>query len=132
MEDTESVVQKLYAALAHGNVAGAVALMSPRIEWLEAKHTPYYTGLVIGPDKVVETVLEPVNKDFENFAITEVDYITQGPRTAAIGIYRGRRRQTGQELRAPFVHIWEVIDGKIVRFTQYTDSGAWAEANQTA
>jgi ketosteroid isomerase-like protein len=130
MEDTESIVKKLYAALASGDVAAAVALMSPRIEWLEAKHTPYYTGLVIGPGKVVETVLEPVNKDFENFAVTEQDYITQGSRTATIGIYRGRQRQTGRELRASFVHIWEVIDGKIVRFTQYTDSGAWAEANQ--
>ena len=132
MEDTESIVKKLYAALARGDVAGAVALMSPRIEWLEAEHTPYYTGLVIGPDEVVETVLKPVNKDFENFAVTEQDYITQGSRTAAIGVYRGLRRQTGRELRAHFVHVWEVIDGKIVRFTQYTDSGAWAEANQPA
>ena len=132
MEDTESIVQKLYAALASGDVAGAVALMNPRIEWLEAEHTPYYTGLVIGPDKVVETVLEPVNKDFENFAVNKQNYITQGSRTAAIGVYTGRQRQTGRELRAPFVHVWEVIDGKIVRFTQYTDSGAWAEANQPA
>jgi hypothetical protein len=77
MEDTESIVQKLYAALARGDVAGAVALMSPQIEWLEAERTPYFTGLVIGPDKVIETVLEPVNKDFENFAITEQNYITQ-------------------------------------------------------
>jgi ketosteroid isomerase-like protein len=132
MQDTESIVQRLYLALARGDVAGAVALMSPQIEWLEAEHTPYYAGLVIGPDKVVETVFGPVNKDFENFAITEQNYITQGTRTAAIGVYRGRQRQTRRELRAPFVHIWEVIDGKIVRFTQYTDSGAWAEANQPA
>jgi ketosteroid isomerase-like protein len=132
MEDTESTVQKLYAALARGDVAGAMALMSPQVEWLEAEHTPYYAGLVIGPDKVVETVFEPVNRDFESFAITEQDYITQGSRTAAIGVYRGRQRHTGRELKAPFVHVWEVIDGKIVRFTQYTDSGAWAEANRPA
>ena len=132
MEDTENIVQKFYAALGRGDVAEAVALMSPQIEWLEAERTPYYAGLVIGPDKVVETVLKPVNKDFENFAITEQHYITQGSRTAATGVYRGRQRQTGRELRAPFVHVWEVVDGMIVRFTQYTDSGAWAEANQPA
>jgi ketosteroid isomerase-like protein len=129
MDDTENVVRNLYAALARGDVPAAVALMSPRVEWLEAEHTPYYAGLVIGPDKVVETVFEPVNKDFENFALTEQNYITQGTRTAAIGVYRGRQRQTGRELRAPFVHIWEVSEGKIKRFTQYTDSGARAEAN---
>jgi ketosteroid isomerase-like protein len=132
MEDTESIVKELYAALARGDVAGAVALMSPQIEWLEAERTPYYAGLVVGPDKVVETVFKPVNKDFENFAIAELDYITQGSRTAARGVYRGRRRQTGRELRAPFVHVWQVVDGKIVRFTQYTDSAAWADANQPA
>jgi ketosteroid isomerase-like protein len=132
MEDTESIVQKFYAAMACGDVPGAVALMSPQIEWLEAERTPYYVGLVIGPDKVVETVFKPLNKDFDNFAITEQDYITQGSRTAATGVYRGRRRQTGRELRAPFVHVWQVAEGKIVRFTQYTDSAAWAEANQPA
>src|ERR1700735_3768087 len=132
MDGTESVVKSLYAALARGDVPAAVALMSPRVESLEAEHTPYYAGLVVGPDKVVETVFGPVNKDFENFAVTEQNYITQDSRTAAIGVYRGLRRQTGRELRAHFVHVWEVIDGKIVRFTQYTDSGAWAEANQPA
>jgi ketosteroid isomerase-like protein len=132
MDGSESVVRSLYAALARGDLPAAAALMSPHVEWLEAEHTPYYAGLVIGADKVVETVFEPVNQDFENFALTEQTYITQDTRTAAIGVYRGRQRQTGRELRAPFVHIWEVIDGKIVRFTQYTDSGAWAEANQPA
>jgi ketosteroid isomerase-like protein len=101
MDDTESVVRNLYAALARGDVPAAVALMSPRVEWLEAEHTPYYAGLVVGPDKVVETVFEPVNKHFENFALTEQTYITQGGRTAAIGVYRGRQRQTGRELSAP-------------------------------
>ncbi len=132
MDSTEAVVRSLYAALARGDVPAAVALISPRVEWLEAEHTPYYAGLVVGPSKVVETVFEPVNRDFENFAITEQTYITQNTRTAAIGVYRGRQRQTGRELKAPFVHVWEVIDGKVVRFTQYTDSGAWAEANQPA
>jgi uncharacterized protein len=130
MDDAENVVRSLYGALARGDVPAAVALMSPRVEWLEAEHTPYYAGLVVGSDKVVETVFEPVNKDFENFALTEQTYITQGGRTGAIGVYRGRQRQTGRELKAPFVHIWEVSDGKIMRFTQFTDSGAWAEANQ--
>jgi ketosteroid isomerase-like protein len=131
MNATEDVVRSLYAALARGDVPAAVALMSRTVQWLEAEHTPYYAGLVIGPDKVVETVFKPVNEDFENFALTEQDYITQGMRTAAMGVYRGRQRQTGRELKAPFVHIWEVAEGKITRFTQYTDSGAWEEANRS-
>src|SRR3984957_21178606 len=130
MDSTELVVRSLYDALARGDVPAAVALMSPRVEWREAEHTPYYAGLVVGPDKVVETVFEPVNRDFENFAITDQNYITQGTRTAAIGVYRGRQRQTGRDLKAPFVHVWEVADGKVVRFTQYTDSSPWAKAYQ--
>jgi ketosteroid isomerase-like protein len=132
MNATEDVVKSLYAALARGDVPAAIALMSPTVQWLEAEHTPYYAGLVIGPDKVVETVFKPVNEDFENFTLTEQDYITEGSRTAAMGVYRGRQRQTGRELKAPFVHVWEVTEGKITRFTQYTDSGAWEEANQPA
>jgi ketosteroid isomerase-like protein len=127
MADTESVVRAFYDVLARGERESALALLDKQIKWTEAERTPYYTGELIGVEAVVETVLGPVSRDFEDFAVIPVDFLTQGDRTAAFGRYTGRFRMGG-ELNAPFVHLWTVRNGVIVRFLQYTDSAAWTAA----
>jgi hypothetical protein len=127
MTDTESVVRKFYSALSRGEAEAAIALLDPEVKWTEAERTPYYGGELTGPDTVVKTVFEPIGRDFECFAVTPQDFITQDDRTAALGLYTGHFH-AGGELRAPFVHVWTVRSGRIVRFTQHTDSAAWADA----
>jgi len=127
MTDTESIVRKFYSSLSRGEAEAALALLDPEVKWTEAERTPYYGGELIGPDAVVKTVFEPIGRDFEGFAVTAEGFITQDDRTVALGLYTGRFR-AGGELRAPFVHVWTVRDARIVRFAQYTDSAAWADA----
>ena len=83
---------------------------------------------MIGGDAVLKTVLGPIGRVFENFAATPLDFLTEGDRTVAFGLYTGKFRSSGGELRAPFVHLWTVRDGMIVDFSQYTDSAGWTEA----
>lgn len=40
----------------------------------------------------------------------------------AEGVYSGMYKETGKAFQADFVHVWELRDGKIVRFKQYVDS----------
>lgn len=127
MSHTETVVRDFYAALGRGEAPAALALLDPEVKWTEAELTPYYTGDVTGSAAIVKTVFEPIGRDFEDFAVTAEDFVTQGDRTAAFGVYTGRFR-TGGALRAPFVHLWTVRNGNIVRFIQYTDSTAWTNA----
>jgi ketosteroid isomerase-like protein len=126
MSDTEGTIRSFYDALARGDADTAFGLFDPSIEWEETERSPYYAGVVVGTAAIVETVFSPINREFDGFACTELDFITQGDRTAVLGSYIGRRRSTGRELKAPFVHVWRVGDGAIVRFNQYTDTAAWA------
>jgi len=127
MVDTESVVREFYMALSRGEAGAALALLDPEVRWTEAERTPYYAGELTGPDAVAKTVLEPIARHFEGFAATPDDFITQNERTVALGLYTGHFR-VGGELRAPFVHVWTVRTGRIVRFVQYTESSDWADA----
>ena len=45
-----------------------------------------------------------------------------GDRVAAFGVYSGTYKATNKSMRAPFAHLYEIKDGKIVRMTQYVDT----------
>ncbi len=128
MTDTETVIRAFYAALTRGEPEAALRLLDAQVKWTEAERTPYYAGEVTGVDAIVATVLGPVTRDFEDFAVTPNDFVSGGDRTAAFGQYTGRFRGSNGTLSAPFVHLWTVHAGKIVRFVQYTDSASWADA----
>jgi uncharacterized protein len=128
MTDTESVVRAFYSALGQGDANAALALLDKDVRWSEAERVSYYTGEVRGVDAVVKTVFEPINRDFDNFAVNMKEVIAQNDRATALGIYTGRGRVSGRDLNAPFVHAWTVRDGKLTTFQQYTDSAAWTEA----
>ena len=40
----------------------------------------------------------------------------------AFGVYSGTYRPTGKHMQARFVHHWQLRDGQVVRFEQYTDT----------
>ena len=128
MTEAETIVRRFYAALAQGDSAAAFALLDPAVEWTEAERSPYYAGTVSGAVAIVATVFAPIMRDFDDFASTPSDFVSQDDRTVSFGFYTGRVRNGGANLKASFVHVWTVRAGRIVRFAQHTDTAAWAEA----
>ncbi len=128
MIEAETIIRHFYAALARGDSAAAFALFSPAIEWTSAERSPYYSGTVTGTEAILAKVFAPISRDFDDFASTPSDFVSRDDRTVSFGVYTGRARNGDGALKAPFVHVWTVQDGRIIRFVQYTESGAWAEA----
>ncbi len=128
MTEAETIVRSFYAALARGDGAAAFARLGPKIEWTEAERFPYFDGTVTGADAVATTIFAPITRDFDDFAATPSDFVSQNDRTVSFGLYTGRVKNGGGKLRAPFVHLWTAQAGLLVRFVQYTDTAAWAEA----
>ncbi|WP_246664103.1 nuclear transport factor 2 family protein [Tardiphaga sp. P9-11] len=50
------------------------------------------------------------------------EYLEDGDRVAAFGIYSGTYKATGKSMRAAFAHLYRVRSGKIARMTQYVDT----------
>ena len=122
------VVQRFYALLEAGDGPAALTLLAPDVEWLEAERSPYYSGVLHGVEAVMINVLQPITRDFSDFIATPKDFIAEGDRVAAFGLYTGIARNSGRSLSAPFVHLWTVADSRLRHFVQHTDASAWAIA----
>jgi ketosteroid isomerase-like protein len=126
--DTLATVKLFHFLLSAGDNPGALQLLDPQIEWTEAERTPYFNGTMIGPDAVITGLFAPLARDFENFTTTPSDFVTERDRVVSFGRYKGIRKSNGGLLSAPFVHLWNVSNGRLRRFVQFADSAAWNEA----
>jgi ketosteroid isomerase-like protein len=125
-----NAVQTFYAALHRGDVPAVLGMLDPQVEWIEAERFPYYNGTWHGPQAVLENLLMPLAKDWENFTATAEDFVVDADRVVALGRYAGTYRRTGRSMSAPFAHLWTVRDGKVTGFLMYTDTAKVLEALQ--
>jgi hypothetical protein len=129
MGSSRDLVQGLYDALAKGNVAAALGAFDPRIQWREAESFLYAGGNpYTGPQAVAEGVFQRIASDIDGFAVHPEQFVEGGDTVVVEGRYRGKMKATGRKIDAQFAHVWQLRDGKVVRFQQYTDTRQWAEA----
>lgn len=126
--DELTTVKRFYDLLAAGDGAAALSLRHPEIEWTEAERTPYFAGPMHGVDAVVRGLFEPLARDFDGFTITPSDFLHEGSRVVSFGRYSGTAKASGKVMSAPFGHLWTIVDGRLRRFAQFTDSSFWREA----
>jgi uncharacterized protein len=115
-------VQSFYVALGRGDVDAVLALFADPIEWREAEGFPYFGGTWTRPQQVVDGLLVPLGRDWEEFSARADSFISEGDEVVAFGAYRGINRATRRQVVAPFAHRWRVANGRIATFTQYTDT----------
>ena len=122
METPIEVVSRLYAALAVGDVAAALGLMSDDIEWVTMPTWPYHAA-GRGPGAVADGVLGPMMADWADLRLDVDDRLAaDGDRVVTLGHYRGVHRRTGRRVDAEFAHVWTVRRGRIARFRSIMDS----------
>lgn len=122
------VVRGFYAALKRGDVPGVLGLLSDEVEWTEAERFPYFSGTWHSPTEVLEKLFAPLARDWDGFSAEAHEFISEGDRVIALGVYSGTFKATGREMTASFAHSWTVRDGRIVRFDMYADTAKVLEA----
>lgn len=115
------LVRGAYAALADGNIPALMDVLSPQVHWVEAEGGPY-GGVSIGPDAVLQNVFMKIAEEWDGFAAVPIRFVEQGDTIVSLGEYSGTYKATGKPFRAPFAHVWDLHDGKIVAFQQHTDT----------
>ena len=129
MGKTVDIVKSIYGAFAKGDVPGVLGTFDPQIHWTEAESLLYADGNpYAGPQAVAEGVFQRMVSDVENFAVHPEHFIDAGDTIVVEGRYQGKMKATGAPVDAQFAHVWQLRDGKVVRFQQYTDTKQWAEA----
>lgn len=121
IEHNRALAQKLYDGFAESDLPKVLSTMASDIEWTEAEGYPY-AGTYEGPDAVVAAVFLKLATEWADYKAIPEQLIAEGDIVVALGHYSGRYLATGKSFRAPFVHVWTVRDGKLVRFVQHTDT----------
>ena len=123
MSENVQIVRDAYAAFAAGDVPSVLGVMSPDITWNEAENFPYADGNpYVGPDAVVAGVFARLGAEWDFWTLDVEQVLDAGDNVVALGRYKARHSETGNDLDAQFAHVWWLAGGKVTRFQQYTDT----------
>lgn len=116
------IIRGLYDAFAQGNVPAVLAAFDDDISWTEAEGF-MYGGTYIGANAVLENVFLKLGTEWEGFTAVPNKIVDGGDgNVISTGTYSGKFLATGKSVSVPFAHSWELNEGKVKKFTQYTDT----------
>ncbi|MBI2219330.1 MAG: nuclear transport factor 2 family protein [Candidatus Rokubacteria bacterium] len=128
MADNLALMKNGYEAFAKGDIQTVLALLDDKVEWNEAEHVTFWTGgPMIGPQAVLRDVFSRIPQEFDGFRIEIARMLSCGDSVLVQARYRGTAKATGKRLDAQVAHVWDLREGKIVRFQQYTDTWQFAQ-----
>jgi uncharacterized protein len=119
--DAEELVRGIYDAYARRDVAAAFANFSPDITFVQTDLLPWggeYHG-VGGAQDSFQKLVAHIDSRVE---VEEI--VSAGDRVVVIGRTRGTVRDGGTPFDIRAVHVWQIVDGKILRFEAYIDTPA--------
>ncbi len=129
MPRSKEFMKQLYDAFAKGDVAAVLGAFDPAIEWREAEGYRYSDrNPYVGPQAIAEGVFQRLVTELNDFRIAVQNMIESGDTVVVEGRYTGTVKETGTSFDAQFAHVWELENGRITRFQQYTDTDQWNAA----
>ena len=127
-EDPVAIVRSAYEAFGRGDIPAVLAVMDPDVEWVESEAEAIPTrGTHIGPQAIAENVFGTVPRDWQEFAIVPEDFFADGNTVIVRGRVRAVAKDSGRSMDAPYVHVFTIADGKLLRMTNHHDTAVWVE-----
>jgi ketosteroid isomerase-like protein len=123
-----ALVQRLYDAFSKGDIATILDHLTPDVEWISE-------GPSILPFSGARRGVHEAAGFFSGLATTQTgmkltihQFVAQGDHVATYGRYSGTVTATGKKFDSPVGHFFHIRHGKVVRFVNLGDTGAYAEA----
>jgi ketosteroid isomerase-like protein len=129
MPSNSEILSALYDSFAKGDIPSVLQAFDPQIEWTDAEGFPT-AGTFRGPDAIVQNVFMPLGSEWDGFSVSPEQLIEQDDNVVAVGTYTGKFKATGKSMKARFAHVWQIKDGKAIRFEQIVDSHMVQQALQ--
>ena len=124
------LIKNLYEAFGRGDIPAVLGAMSPDIRWHQAEGNPYRPSGEpwIGPDAVLNNLFVRLGGEWDGFSVHTKRFHDAGDSVVVEGRYTGKFKATGKSMDAQFCHLWDVQDGKAIRFQQYIDTAKVQDA----
>lgn len=124
-----TLVERLYAALAAGDVATITSLLTDDFVGHLTPSLPFgIGGDHEGPEAMIHEGWFRFGEHWRVRTFPDAFEPLEDGRLQVTGTYRGRGRRSGAPFEARFVHTWTFRDGRIAALTQLTDSAAFVAA----
>ena len=118
-------IRTAYEEFARQDAAAVLAKLDASVEWVEGGGGDSPSGTFIGPDAVASGVFAVIGANFDEYHVDPGEYIDQGSRVVVKGHFSGKNKG-GAELDTGFEHVFDMRDGKVVRFENKPDNAeAW-------
>ncbi len=119
-----ALLKNLYDAFGRGEMPTVLGAMSPDIRWYQAESNPYNPSgeAWVGPDAVLNNLFMKLGSEWDGFDVKPSAFHDAGNTVVVEARYAGVYKPTGKRLDAQVCHVWDVKDGRIVRFQQYVDT----------
>ena len=117
-----------YEAFARGDLDGATATFSDNIRWEnpEAPQVPN-SGVTEGKEAVKQFFGELGNY-WETFDLTPDEFIESGDTIVVLSHSQSKGKETGKEVKLPWVHVWRYSGGEVTEVQALTDTALSADA----
>ena len=119
-----SVVKQSYAAFGRGDIPAIVNLVADQVDWEDVCPASLpYSGLRRNPAEVAKFFSESAQVDkIKTFEPRE--FVVAGENVTVLGYLEGYARDTKQEFRTEFIHLFTVQKGKITRWRGFINTAA--------
>jgi len=127
-QDNIKVVQEAYASFGRGDIEALLGSLDENVEWvLPGEGLIPQAGTYRGRDGVAR-FFQLLNETTEFAAFEPQEFLAQGDRVIALGTYKGKARATGRPFESSWAMSFLLRDGKVLKFREYTDTGAIGSA----
>lgn len=121
------IIKAHYAGSDTQDIDAMLAPLTPATRWTEMAGFPC-AGSYVGPKAVVENVFQVLGTEWDGYTLKIDRLIDGGDTIVGIGTYSGTYRATGKSMVARVTHVWDLKDGKVTHFEQFTDTALVADA----
>jgi uncharacterized protein len=127
-QENVKIVEKAYTDFKTGNIDALLANLAEDVQWElpEIKNVPF-GGKRAGRQQVGQ-FFATVAENQEPLQFEPREFIAERDKVVALGNYKWRVKGTGKTFECAFAHVFTIRDGKVVRFQEFTDTGAAAGA----
>ena len=127
MSNTDSLKQG-YEAFARGDLDGATDNFADDIRWEnpEAPQMPN-NGVTEGKDNIKQLFAE-LGDYWSSFSITPDEFIESGDTVVVLSHSEATGKDTGKDVKLPWVHVWRFSDGEVTEVQALTDTAMAGDA----
>jgi ketosteroid isomerase-like protein len=118
-----------YAGSDRKDTGAMMAPITSETRWTEMAGFPY-AGTYVGKDAIIAGVFRRIAEEWTDYTFSLERLIDGGTTIVGIGTYSGLYTATRRAMSARVVHVWDMDDGRVVRFEQFTDTRLVADATR--